>query len=310
MAAITDFAVMSPVLLWNAGDLELPGGVEAIRLSEDQRPDISADLYITQDQKQRLRACEYWLIRQLVERESHESIEESTNNLHNTQIAFQIILPRDSELIFLTNSRSKVYRALAPPRWSRMLWPREVEATEMTKVVEGVQAAFKVDSVRLRNPFYFLELGLQADNPGGRSFLWTTGIDSLLVANSEGKFTRRLSNLLGANSYVFPSDVSGRQPIYTVGNLAPRMYELRSLIAHGVEIDASFRRKVGFQATGGSFQLTGDFLNYLEADVLNEAALFVLCAILKRIVASDSMLDLFLMQDKWTNVLDTGAFPA
>ncbi len=196
-----------------------------------------------------------------------------------------------------------------PPRWPRMLWPDSNSESEVTRAVEGVQKSFSTSSARLTNPFYFLELGLQSDNPGVRSFLWTTGIDALLVANSEDKFKRRISNLLGPSSYVFPADVSGRQPIYTVEQLAPRMYKLRSLIAHGVEIDSSFRRKVAFQVTGGLFPLTGEFLNYLEADVLNEAALFLLCAILRRLVTNHGLMDLFLVQDDWTRALDTAALP-
>ncbi len=311
MPVVADFAVMSPVVRWSLGDVQLPGGVEVVRLTEGQRPNLSADPYVTENQKERLSACEYWLVQELpVAQQSVEAIQESIQNLHNTQIAFQVILPRESELIFLTRSRSQVYRALEPPRWPRMLWPSNTASTEMMKVVEGVQAAFKTVSVRLENPLYFLELGLQADNPSVRSFLWTTGIDSLLVANSEGKFKRRISNLLGADSRVFPADGSGRQPIYTVEQLAPRMYKLRSLIAHGVEIDASFRRKAGFQATGGQFSPSDDFLNYREADVLNEGALFLLCAILRRIVANNAMFNLFLTQDDWTNALDTATFPA
>jgi hypothetical protein len=202
------------------------------------------------------------------------------------------------------------YRALNPPRWPRMLWPDSTSASEFKSVVEGVQLAFSRKCVRLENPFYFLELGLQADNPHVRTFLWTTGIDALLVANSEAKFKRRLANLLGANSYVFPEDGSGRQPIYTVEQLAPRMYKLRSLIAHGVEIEESFRQKVGFQTTGGLVPLAGEFLDYLEEDILNEAALFLLCTILRRIVVSKSLLDLFFVQDDWIHGLDTAVFPA
>ena len=238
MPIAADFAVMSPILRWNLGNVELPSGAQVVRMPEDLRPDLSADPHITEDQKKRLRACEFWLVQDLPAEEQPSS--------------------RPSKTM---------------------------------------------------NPLYFLELGLQADNAGVRSFLWTTGIDSLLVANTEAKFKRRISNLLGANSYVFPADGSGRQPIYKVEKLASRMYKLRSLIAHGVEIDESFRRRVGFQ-TGGSFPLTGKFLNYLEADILNEAALFLLCAVLRRIVVSKSLFDLFLVQDDWTRALDTAVFPS
>lgn len=314
---------MSPILRWNLGNVELAGGAEVVRMPEGLRPNLSADPHITEDQKKRLRACEFWLVQDLLAEEQPSSrpsktIEQSAiRDLLNTQLAFQIILPRESELIFLTMWKTKrldlgssVYRALEPPHWPRMLWPDNTSASEVRSVVEGVQMAFSTKSARLMNPLYFLELGLQADNAGVRSFLWTTGIDALLVANTEAKFKRRISNLLGANSYVFPADGSGRQPIYKVEKLASRMYKLRSLIAHGVEIDESFRRKVGFQATGGPFPLTGKFLNYLEADILNEPALFLLCAILRRIVVSKSLLDLFLVQDDWTHALDTAVFPA
>ena len=260
-------------------------------------------------QKEKLSECEYWLVQEVQSGlESGGKVPTLVQSLLNTQIAFQIILPRQSELVFVCGSRSWVYRALVPPRWPDMLSDHTTDEETKT-IVKGTQMAFATNSVRLTNPFYFLKLGLQADNPGVRSFLWTTGIDSLLVANSEAKFKRHLSNLLGANSYVFPADEQGRQPIYKVDALACRMYKLRSLIAHGLEIDASFRKQVGFRTTGGVLA-TEHFPMYLEADVLNEGALFLLCTILRRIVSSQPMFELFLVQDNWTKALDLGTFPS
>ncbi len=108
MPVVAEFAVMSPIMRWNLGNLQLPGGVEVVHLPEDQRPDVSADRYITEDQKQSLKECEYWLVRDLPAEQPSSSrpdkaVEEAAEKeLHNTQIAFQVILPRESELIFLT----------------------------------------------------------------------------------------------------------------------------------------------------------------------------------------------------------------
>jgi hypothetical protein len=294
-----------------------------VQLAAEERPNLSGNIHITEAQRRRLADCEYWLVKNIPQgaqpsaRPEKAAEESAVRLLQNTQIALQVLLPRVSELIFVTLDRksrldltTSAGRAIEPPRWAQLLWPDTISRSELIKTVAGVQQAFSSRSVRLKNPFYFLELGLQANHGAIRTFLWTTGIDTFLIANSEGKFKRRLCNLLGPESYLFPADGSGRQPIYTVEQVAGRMYKLRSLIAHGVEIDLSFRQKGGFQATGGRFPLTGRFLEYTEAAVLHEAALFALCAIIKRVVTSNTLLKLFLRHDDWTKALDNGAFPA
>ena len=210
---------MSPIIRWNLGRVRLAGGVNVVQLAAEQRPNLAGNIHITEAQRQRLADCEYWLIKNLPQgaqpsaRPEKAAEESGVWLLQNTQIALQVLLPRVSELIFVTldsesrlDLRTSVGRAIEPPRWARMLWPDKTSKSELIKTVAGVQRAFSSRSVRLKNPFYFLELGLQANHGAIRTFLWTTWIDTLLVANSEGKFKRRLCNLLGPTSYLFPAD--------------------------------------------------------------------------------------------------------
>ena len=86
MPVEADFAVISPIMRWNLGNLRLSGGVEVVHLPEDQRPDVSADRFITEDQKESLRECEYWLVRDLPNKAVEEAAKTELHNKHTTRV--------------------------------------------------------------------------------------------------------------------------------------------------------------------------------------------------------------------------------
>jgi hypothetical protein len=170
--------------------------------------------------------------------------------------------------------------------------------------VEGTLTGLESDSVPVKNPFQFLEIGLQTavNHIRAGALLWTVGLDCLLAAEKQDRFATRLKRLLGDNTRIFPEDWIGRCPVYTVGDVAANMHDLRNLIAHGKEILKKYRQPI-------QFKFEPPELAYLAVErwtyetLLFESALFTLIAALRKIISSDLMA---VMRDKraWEKWLD------
>ena len=128
--------------------------------------------------------------------------------------------------------------------WGRLVSVPGTMPTELPVIMERIEDAIRRPIIRVQNPVYLLEHGLQATNLHIRVLLWTTGLDGLLMANNRSEFVERLHNLLGADTLIFPPDkIMNRQPKYKVSDVSGDLYDLRSEIAHGREISKRFREK-------------------------------------------------------------------
>lgn len=145
--------------------------------------------------------------------------------------------------------------------------------------------AFKVDEVRLVNPLYLFELGLQATNAHLRTFLWVTALDVLLMAATQRTFVERINVMLGQDAFVFPAIPEFPQPVHTVGGLAKDLYELRSAVAHGQKIAEKFRKVTGLVSTDGA--VIPGFEAYEYRNVLHDAALLLTMAALKKVLVGN-----------------------
>ena len=70
------------------------------------------------------------------------------------------------------------------------------------------------------------------------------------MAGSKNVFVRRLFNLLGRQTFVFPAVADLAQPQYTLGDVVLDLFELRNAIAHGGTIHKRFRDEIGYKDMG------------------------------------------------------------
>ena len=94
------------------------------------------------------------------------------------------------------------------------------------------------------NPLYFFSLGLESTNPYISTFLWLSGLDSLLMAATRKQFCDRLVNVFGEKAFILPRCDPGGQPNYQVGAMVEDLYTFRSAIAHGQLIPKSLLAQV------------------------------------------------------------------
>jgi len=181
----------------------------------------------------------------------------------------------------------------------------KLDPTVLGRLVEGTLQAFENESVPVINPFQFLEIGLQTafNHRRAGALLWITGLDGLLAAENRDVFVARLARLLGKDTAVFPQDWVGREPVYTVGQVAGKIFEWRGLIAHGKKILDKFRERIEFEFEPKELQYLR-VEDWTEETLLHESALFCLIATLRKIIEDGLMT---LVEDKrpWEQWLDT-----
>jgi hypothetical protein len=207
--------------------------------------------------------------------------------VNNTRLAIQSVAPvgcDDSTIII--SSQDGVSTVHRPPMkstpWGRIVGYENCSLSDIRCVVRGVQAAFRSRTLRLINAVYFLELGLQATNDYIGTFLWVSGLEAILMAGNSVKFRDRLVNILGAQTFIFPSISPSGQPKYRVAEIAEDLYEFRSAIARGQLISKKFLAVSGLIDTNG-VEISSYPPHCQYWYVLHECALFLLTAVLRKI---------------------------
>jgi hypothetical protein len=209
--------------------------------------------------------------------------------IRNAALAIQIVAPLgswDAQIItFKRQNAGLVPKGIEhhPPQhtaaWARIVGFDSRSEADLPLVVAGVQRAFARGGVPLINALNFFELGLEAMNPYIQFFLWTTALDSLLMAVTPRNFRDRLCTRFGGSSFVLPTTEFG-QPKYRVEDVADDIFQLRSAIAHGQEIRAKFRSRIPFEDDAGN--VIPDIQSpRLYSEVLHECSLFLLCRLLR-----------------------------
>jgi hypothetical protein len=301
---------IAPLKGWDGTDGPITGNLSIKRGDDLTFPDLDEWAYfLSQHDLRELKSVRHWLWYEFESPWPRNTQAEKSAlvRFDAVQYSLQILAPRGSRGLVLMARRigdrlmleSGHHRLpLNETVWGRLATVPGNVLAELPIVIDRIEEAFRRRIIRLQNPVYLLEHGFQATNLHVRVLLWTTGLDSLLMANTRNEFVERLHNLLGAGASIFPPDkIMGRQPKYTVGDVSGDLYELRSEIAHGREIGKKFREKTGFKMVDG-LEMSGVFTNYQYRQVLGEAAVFLLASALRKVLSSN-LLDEIASERKW-----------
>ena len=318
MLARRQYAAISPIWAWNAGDLTLSGNLRITDIPESEKPKFSGwHEALTGREIKALSDSPSWFRYDFQEEPltTSEVRMEAMESVRNAMLAYQLSRPvgtGDTDVFVIlceTQPHSLVigsfgrFQALTTTMWGRTLIPEPVDVSALAIAVAGVQQAFAKKITRLQNPLYLLELGEQATNLHIRLLLWVAALDMLLMAGGKSElFDQRLCNLLGRTTRVFPPARWIAQPRYILDDVAHDLYELRNLIAHGSAISERFRREVGFEDMEGRL-IDGYSSAYQYRQVLEESALFLLCSALGTIF-TQGLTDAVADPKRWRAHLD------
>ena len=316
---MTEYAVISPVWAWKPRkELELPGKVRIEQIPESEKPKFKEwNQCLSGWQIKALAESDFWFRYDFQDELLKRSVSKNAamELARNAVLAYQVVHPVGTDdfgsFVILCEKRPHALvidsvsnnRRLETTRWGRMIGLEPVDANALRVVVAGVQEAFAKKVVRLQNPLYLLELGEEANNPHMRILLWVVGLDALLMACNGKTFERRLCNFLGRKTCVFPAIGGLPQPKYTLGDVVCDLYVLRSDIAHGKKIHKRFREKVCFQDVDGNL-IDGYEGSYQHGEILEEAALFLLCLAL-RSVFTNNLIDIVADDLRWRDHLES-----
>jgi len=208
-----------------------------------------------------------------------------------TRLAIQLVAPVGCNESTIVISGPHGVSTAHPPTmtstpWGRVAGYENVSLDEIRRVVRGVNTVLRFRVPRIINSLNFLELGFGAQNQYISTFLWVSGIESILMAGTVQKFTERLKNVLGEKTFVLPKVEPGGQPKYRVGEMAEEVYELRSNIAHGNLIARKFLAHTRLRNIHDK-----DIESYSpptqHLHIVRECALFLLIKVLKKIFLED-----------------------
>jgi hypothetical protein len=293
------FLLLSPLPCWNGSEAELAAGVRIRALSETER--------ILVDGSEPLRYCLWHEFDNPYPNESakHRKRRETGFKLMRYALyAVQVLVPCGGSSEFLLYRRSgdgwsleatERRQPFLPTEWGRRCCVPEGFAAEAPTLFERVLDAFYKPILPLQIPIWLMEQGLSAPDQHIRILLCATGLDSLTKASGQAVFKERLCELLGADTLIFPMDVSGLQPRYRVAEIAGHLYELRNEMAHGLPFQPIFHKKVGFLNSNGE-PVGPEFARHRYDKVLEECSVFLLCAALRAVLMSRLAFDLHMME--------------
>lgn len=310
------YIFIAPLKRWEGKEGSITGSLSVKRGDDGMFPDLDSWAYfLSQLDLKELKSVRHWLWYEFQSpwpRNTHVEAA-ALARFDFAQYALQLLAPIGSRGLVLMAGRigGKLMLETGHHRlplnetvWGRLVSIPGTLPTELPVIMERIEEAFRRPIIRVQNPVYLLEHGLQATNLHIRVLLWTTGLDGLLMANTRKEFVDRLQNLLGADTPVFPPDkIMNRQPKYRVSDVAGDLYELRSQIAHGREISKRFRETTGFKAVDGG-DISGAFSDCQYRQVLEECAVFLLASALRKVLTLN-LLEEIANERKWRQRLRT-----
>lgn len=241
-------------------------------------------------------------------------LDDLVTTLRNAMLGFQLWCPKGWDGIIIGARRSGAgltVETVSIPEpypnslWGRMLSVKKCDPAQLPVLVEGTLAALQSKSTRQKNPFQFLEIGLQTafNHYRAGALLWTVGLDGLLGAEKRDVFKARLIRLLGKDTRVFPEDAVGRRPSYTVDSVAGKVFDWRNLIAHGKEILEDYRKPLRLEFKPAEpYDLSVE--DWTKEILYCESALFMLLASLCKII-TDGLLPTLGNKRAWDRWLES-----
>lgn len=238
-----------------------------------------------------LERCPTWLNLNFrdVEALSSSRQQRAVELVNNTRLAVLIAAPvgcEDSPILLRYEDHFTVFRRpmMKTTPWGRICGFESTSLGEIRALVRGVHRVFHARLTRMINPLYFFSLGLESTNPYISTFLWLSGLDSLLMAATRKQFCDRLVNVFGEKAFILPRCDPGGQPNYQVGAMVEDLYTFRSAIAHGQLIPKSLLAQCAF--TNDRAKVIDSYSSPTTVvDILRECALFLLTKMLKLILA-------------------------
>ena len=212
-ATAIDYSAWQPLTHWHwpfPVPSRLYHGIRvASRPSLPSRDDAFFRWAFSNPEIENLERCHTWLNLDFrdVEVLSSSRQQRAVELVNNTRLAVLIAAPvgcEDSPILLRYKDHFTVFRRpmMKTTPWGRICGFENTSLGEIRDLVRGVHRVFHARLTRMINPLYFFSLGLESTNPYISTFLWLSGLDSLLMAATRKQFCDRLVNVFGEKVFI------------------------------------------------------------------------------------------------------------
>jgi len=211
--------------------------------------------------------------------------ERGMRRFYSGLMAFQIIKPVQTSGFVYSRQRIERRGPMDAGPWARMRRFDDELLLQAPPMIDRLQRVADGDDAERKNAVTLLQLGLETYHPYITGLLWVMGLEAIFNSPNREAFQRRLCDCLGPATLAFPDwNRSIETPKYTVEDVAIHLYTLRSKLAHGVDL----RKAVNDEKYPVDLLAQATLTEFLEptmyAYILCEAACFLLCQVLQKVI--------------------------
>jgi hypothetical protein len=150
-------------------------------------------------------------------------------------------------------------------------------------MINRIQLVMDGGSVAKRNALTLLQLGLEHFHPYIAALLWVTGLEAFFDSGGREEFKKKLCDYLGSQTPALPNWHSQpNAPSLTVEEIAIPLSVLRNKLAHGADLRTAAKDEKYPVDLTRQVNLTQEEETVNYAEVLSEAACYLLCQVLQR----------------------------
>lgn len=195
-------------------------------------------------------------------------------------MALQIIKPLQT-LGFIYYSGTESRPKMEPSRWALEKHFDNEMLARVPELIDRTQRVMDGDNAERKNALSLLQHGLEHFHPLIAGLFWVMGIEAILGSADRKDFERKLCRCLGADTFVFPkwTDLASA---YTVKAIAVHLYVLRNMLVHGIDLRKAENDRSTPVNLMKQVQPDGFSEPTVYAVLLSEAALSILCQVLKK----------------------------
>jgi hypothetical protein len=227
--------------------------------------------------------CEYpqWVLGE----EVGAAPERGANRFYAGLMAIQVIKPIRTLGFVYRHQAIERRPPIEPGQWASMNKFDDAMLARVPAMIDRIQPVMDGRSVEQKNALTLLQLGLEHFHPYIAGLLWVTGLEAIFDSGGKEAFKRNLCDCLGPQRLVFPNWHSKPDaPTYTVEEIAIPLLVLRNKLAHGADLRTAATDKNHPVDFTKRVSLTQDSETVNYALLLSEAACYLLCEVLQKVL--------------------------
>ena len=174
---------------------------------------------------------------------------------------------------------------MRPGQWARMNEFDDGMLAEVPGMITRIRAVHSNRDIPRINALTFLQLGLEIEQPYIAGLLWMTGLEAIFDSGGKEKFKKKLCDCLGPQTTAFPNWHSKSDaPPYTVEDIAIPLFVFRNKLAHGADLTTAATDPKYPVDLLARMNLTSRTPSTTHALLLSEAACYLLCQVLQKVL--------------------------